>query len=112
MEALSGGDCEKIEIFISCRNLRDLDTFTKSDPKVKVSLFTQGKESKLGVTEFRKNDLNPNFEKSFIFDFYFEKKQYLKLEVWDHDKDSNDDFLGGAEISIATLMGSRNQVII
>lgn len=110
MEYTEGVDFEKVEIFISCRNLQDHDTFTKSDPKVKISLFTQGKEVPLGSTETKKNDLNPNFSKSFTFNYFFERKQYLKLDVWDSDKNSDNDFLGGAELSISTLMGSRNQV--
>lgn len=42
---------EKIELYISCRNLRDLDVFSKSDPYVKVSYrrdFTQNQYTVLG----------------------------------------------------------------
>lgn len=42
---------EKIELYISCRNLRDLDVFSKSDPYVKVSYrrdFTQNQFTVLG----------------------------------------------------------------
>lgn len=43
---------EKIELYVSCRNLRDLDVFSKSDPYVKVSYrrdFTQNQYSVLGI---------------------------------------------------------------
>ena len=42
---------EKIELYISCRNLRDVDVFSKSDPYVKVSYrrdFTQNQYTVLG----------------------------------------------------------------
>jgi len=44
---------EKIEIYISARNLKDKDVFSKSDPYVKVSYkrdFTQKHYSVLGRT--------------------------------------------------------------
>ncbi len=44
---------EKVELFLSCRNLKDLDVFSKSDPYVKVSYkrdFTQKVFAVLGMT--------------------------------------------------------------
>lgn len=44
---------EKIEVYLSCRNLKDLDVFSKSDPYVRVSYrrdFTQKQYALLGRT--------------------------------------------------------------
>ena len=108
--AIEVSDREKIEVFISCRNLRDTDTFNKSDPIAKIYLITKGIKTELGKTEHKKNDLNPDFKKSFIFDFIFEVKQILRIEVYDHDGHSKDDLLGQAETAVGNIMGSRNQV--
>lgn len=46
---------EKVEIYLCCRNLRDLDVFSKSDPYIKVSYkrdFTQKQFAVLGTTFF------------------------------------------------------------
>lgn len=53
---------EKIELYISCRNLRDLDVFSKSDPYVKVSYrrdFTQNQYSVLGKSILMQAGLRP-----------------------------------------------------
>ena len=51
--------CSKVELSISCTNLKDLDTFSKSDPVV--FLFEKkGREwLKLGRTEMIDDNLNP-----------------------------------------------------
>lgn len=44
---------ERIELFLSCRSLKDLDVFSKSDPYIKVSYkrdFTQHHFAPLGRT--------------------------------------------------------------
>lgn len=87
-------DRETIELFISCRNLKDLDVFSKSDPKVRVFYTFQGKETNLGETEFHKNDLNPTFKKTFVMEYIFEVRQNLRFEVWDNDTSSGDDLIG------------------
>lgn len=44
---------ERIELFLSCRSLKDLDVFSKSDPFIKVSYkrdFSQQQYMPLGRT--------------------------------------------------------------
>ena len=52
-----------VEIFVSCRDLKNLDTFSKSDPIVKI--FMKNEKTKqwmpIGETERVMNNLNPNF---------------------------------------------------
>ncbi|TKS77533.1 Copine-5 [Collichthys lucidus] len=73
----------KVEITVSCRNLLDRDTFSKSDPLV--VLYTQGVESKqwreFGRTEVIDNTLNPDFVRKYILDYFFEEKQNLRFDV-------------------------------
>ena len=93
-------DKEKVELFVACRKLRDLDTLSKSDPQVR--LFEQVKKGwKLwGKTETIKDNLNPNFHRSFIIDYIFECQQVFKVHVVDIDNfndDSKYDTLGEAQ---------------
>lgn len=89
---------ERIELFLSCRNLRDLDVFSKSDPYIRVSFkrdFSHNKFSILGKTETVQNNLNPNFSKSFVVDYIFESRQDIRFDVFDDDgKGDNDDYIG------------------
>ncbi|XP_035016215.1 copine-8 isoform X3 [Hippoglossus stenolepis] len=82
----------KVEITVSCRNLLDRDTFTKSDPLV--VLYTQGVETKqwreFGRTEVIDNTLNPDFVRKYILDYFFEEKQNLRFDVYDIDSKSPD----------------------
>ncbi|KAM4571804.1 copine Va isoform 3-T3 [Fundulus diaphanus] len=82
----------KVEITVSCRNLLDRDTFSKSDPLV--VLYTQGAESKqwreFGRTEVIDNTLNPDFVRKYILDYFFEEKQNLRFDVYDIDSKSPD----------------------
>jgi hypothetical protein len=77
----------KVQISISCRNLVDLDTFSKSDPEVHV--FIKDNKAKpyalIGKTEMVLNNLNPDFTKTFMIDFFFEKEQWIKFAVYDVD---------------------------
>lgn len=66
----------KVQLFISCRDLVNLDYVGKTDPLV--ALYTKsdqkkGKWSKTDCTEVMPNNLNPDFQKSFILYYYFEK---------------------------------------
>ncbi|XP_015234577.1 PREDICTED: copine-8-like isoform X1 [Cyprinodon variegatus] len=107
----------KVEITVSCRNLLDRDTFSKSDPLV--VLYTQGVETKqwreFGRTEVIDNTLNPDFVRKYILDYFFEEKQNLRFDVYDIDSKSPDlakhpndfnDFLGQVYCTLGEIVGS------
>ncbi|XP_055021887.1 copine-5 [Boleophthalmus pectinirostris] len=107
----------KVEISVSCRNLLDRDTFSKSDPLV--VLYTQGVECKqwreFGRTEVIDNTLNPDFVRKYILDYFFEEKQNLRFDVYDIDSKSPElgkhptdfnDFLGQVFCTLGEIVGS------
>jgi len=64
-----------VELFFSCRGLKDKDFFGKSDPQLTLYKNVIGdKWAKVGSTEVIKNDLNPDFSKSFKIEFIFETR--------------------------------------
>ncbi|XP_075259122.1 copine-8-like isoform X3 [Convolutriloba macropyga] len=99
-----------VEISISCRNLKDADLFSKSDPMVVVFVQEFGKESwrELGRTERIDNNLNPDFVRKFQMTYYFEQRQNLKFEVYDIDSNSrklsDHDFLGRAYTDLGQIV--------
>lgn len=102
----------EVEISISCRNLKDADLFSKSDPMVVVFVQDFGKTSwrELGRTETIDNNLNPDFVKKFQMTYYFEERQNLKFEVYDVDSNSrklsDHDFAGKAEFLLGEILAS------
>uniref|UniRef100_A0A3Q3W3J9 C2 domain-containing protein n=1 Tax=Mola mola TaxID=94237 RepID=A0A3Q3W3J9_MOLML len=95
-DPLSGSiPATKVEITVSCRNLLDRDTFSKSDPC---------------KTEVIDNTLNPDFVRKFILDYFFEEKQNLRFDVYDIDSKSPDlakhDFLGQVHCTLGEIVGS------
>ncbi|XP_065740662.1 copine-9 isoform X2 [Phocoena phocoena] len=102
----------KIEITVSCRNLLDLDTFSKSDPMV--VLYTQSRASQewreFGRTEVIDNTLNPDFVRKFVLDYFFEEKQNLRFDVYNVDSRTNiskPDFLGQAFLALGEVIGGQ-----
>ncbi len=77
----------KVQLFISCRNLDNVDYVGKTDAAV--AMYTKpdnkkGKWSKTDQTEVMFNNLDPDFMKSFILYYYFERHQTIKFKVLDH----------------------------
>jgi copine 5/8/9 len=74
-----------------------MDIMSKSDPfgilYVKAEKETIWK--KLGKTETLRNNLDPHFLKEFLVDYYFEKNQMLKVEIFDDDDNDDDKELIG-----------------
>lgn len=102
----------KVEITVSCRNLLDRDTFSKSDPIC--VLYTQGMGNKewreFGRTEVIDNTLNPEFVRKFILDYFFEERQNIRFDLYDVDSKSANlskhDFLGQAYCTLGEVVGS------
>ncbi|XP_063357393.1 copine-8 [Pelmatolapia mariae] len=102
----------KVEITVSCRNLLDRDTFSKSDPIC--VLYTQAMGNRewreFGRTEVIDNTLNPDFVRKFILDYFFEERQNLRFDLYDVDSKSANlskhDFLGQAHCTLGEVVGS------
>jgi Ca2+-dependent lipid-binding protein len=74
---LPGNDMfERVELYFNGRNLKDLDFFSKSDPSL---LFFQENPASVlkavGKTEVVKDNVNPDWKKSFQLNYIFEARQ-------------------------------------
>ena len=92
----------KVEMFISGRNLKDLDVFSKSDPICILSEYNDRSNHwvRLGQTEQIKDDLNPDFKTRFTVNYFFEKKQRLKFQMIDWDGAGEYDTIGHVETTL------------
>ena len=61
--------------------------------------------NKVHNTELMKENLNPDFEKSIVMDYFFEKHQLIKFEVMDGDGEEK--LIGSAETTLGTIIGSK-----
>jgi hypothetical protein len=94
----------KVELFLSAKQLKDRDAFTKSDPYCVI--FSESSPShftELSRTEVKKDDLNPVWSTSLVLDYHFELAVHLKFQVLDHDESKPDD-LGSVLVSLGDLV--------
>ncbi|CAD8067375.1 unnamed protein product [Paramecium primaurelia] len=104
---------QKLELFISCRQLDDLDTVSVSDPYVVLYLKnSQKKWNQIGQTELIWNNLNPNFATSILIEYHFEAQQHLKLEVHHFISKTQSKIIGIAETTVAEIAGSKDQILM
>ncbi|GAM19754.1 hypothetical protein SAMD00019534_029290 [Acytostelium subglobosum LB1] len=105
----------KVELRISCKGLTNKDTFSKSDPQVFVYCSLPGQQPRLmGKTEKINNSLNPQFNTAVFVDYYFELTQHLKFVVMDVDNDildNEDDLIGRAECTLATIVSAPGATV-
>ena len=97
----------QVNMYVSGRKLKDLDTFSKSDPRCLLFENKNGQWVKLGMTEQIKNDVNPNFANGFEIAYWFEKVQKLKFVMIDGDGDGDYDEIGEIEVPMGQLMGAK-----
>ncbi|CAG2245303.1 Nicotinic receptor-associated protein 1,Protein BONZAI 1,Protein BONZAI 2,Copine-5,Copine-8,Copine-1,Copine-2,Copine-A,Copine-4,Copine-9,Copine-7,Copine-6,Protein BONZAI 3,Copine-3 [Mytilus edulis] len=104
----------QVEISVSCRSLRDCDMLSKSDPMV-VVFCKDSKKISFGRSEVIQDNLNPDFVKKFVMNYFFEESQKLKFEVYDVDAKTArldaHDFIGRIEVSLGEIVGSPNGVM-
>ena len=93
-------ECQPVDLYLSCRNLKDEDIIGKSDPYVRVEIdsVNTGAFMRAGETEIKYDNLSPDFDKPVTIPYFFQRRQYIRFIVFDKDKgsDGNDDFLGEA----------------
>lgn len=63
----------QIKLYISARNLKNLDTFTKSDPKCILYEYVNNSWKVVGKTEGIKNNLNPDWVTAIDVAFFSRK---------------------------------------
>lgn len=97
----------KLQLFISCSNLKDVDILGSSDPFVIIYMKEGEVWKQIGKTEMIKDNLNPLFQTSFFINYFFEKHQYLKFEVLDGDNMSGKSkIIGSTQTTVGTIVGS------
>ena len=101
----------KVDIFVSARNLKNLDTFSKSDPKCRVYQWDDRTRQwqKMGQTEEISNDLNPNWHTNIQMLYQFEKVQRIRFEIIDEDVNGTFDLQGIVECTMGEVMGAVGQ---
>jgi C2 domain len=65
----------QVQLYISCRKLKDLDVFSKSDPQVRIYEFIPQLNNwrMIAKTETISNNLNPDFKASIVLGYAFEQ---------------------------------------
>lgn len=110
--AASSGPVIQVEISVSCRNLKNKDALSKSDPMAVLFVKETGQSDfrEIGRTEVVHDTINPDFVTKFVVNYYFEVVQKLKFAIYDSDsssiKLSTHDFLGQFECTLGELVSS------
>ena len=95
-----------------CKNLADLDVFSKSDPLCVVSEFNKNsmKWVKLGQTEQILDDLNPIFRTRFTLNYFMEQNQRLKFELIDADGAGDYDYIGEVQTTLNAILTNPRKI--
>ncbi|KAF8793148.1 E3 ubiquitin-protein ligase NEDD4 like protein [Argiope bruennichi] len=88
-------------------NLAKKDIFGASDPYVRVDLLSSDKDTVIDTfcTRTKKRTLNPIWDEEFIFQV--KPSQTLKIEVFDENRLTRDDFLGLVELPLRNIPTER-----
>lgn len=116
--AVNAAPHTKLLLNMRCRNLKNMDSFSKSDPMCIISLCSSATGNcwrEVGRTEQVKDCLNPDFVFTLSLDYYFEEQQNLKFTVYDVDVPegpvSQQDFIGAAETTVGKIVGAHRGTI-
>jgi Copine/C2 domain len=101
----AGGLNVPLTLYFKCYNLRKKDTYSKSDPYIKVETIIRSQRSEAGKTETIGNDLNPIFKKGISMLYFFELHQEIIITCMDDDADE-DDLIGSATCSLAQVVSN------
>jgi len=111
----SANPTSTVELSISCRDLADMDVFSKSDPFCVLYV----KDTKINQwlcfdkTETIDNTLNPDFQKKFVLQYKFEERQQMRFDVYDSDDNSsnleNHDFIGSMVCTLGEVVSHQGK---
>ena len=101
----------KVNLFLQCMHLPNLDVTSKSDPQVVVTLSDARGTRVIGQTEIVPDNLNPKFATAIPLDYYFEEVQTLNFEIYDVDAHSRD-YIGQVTCTVGDIFGSRGQELV
>lgn len=106
-------DYETVELFLACRDLKSHDILSLPDPKLKVYLKNGFDPEKfIGETEYIKDRNNPNFSKSFSFNYIFEVPQSIRIELFDYNTGGKDEYIAEISVSVGSIIGSNEYTCI
>ena len=111
-------DEERLEISVSCEQLADTDTFSKSDPLCVMSWKDEksGKWWEIGRTEVIKNSLDPSWRAKFIVEYKPHTTQVVSFEVYDWDTRSyklkKQEFLARLECPLKLIASAKGRPYI
>ena len=98
-----------VTLYFSCRHLVNLDVTSLTDPLVKC--YTREDKcpewTYVGETETLQNTLDPVFMTSLKINYYFEKQQWLKFEVYNADPGRKAELVGQAEALMGEIMSEK-----
>ena len=107
---------QKVELFISTRDLLRLDLLSESDPFCVISLRDSSSRNgskfiEIGRTEVVWDKRDADFETIIPIDYYFEREQLLRFDVYDCDnkdstKLSDHDFAGSMTVTLGEIIHS------
>ena len=111
-------ESEKLELFISCKNLPKMDIDSPSDPFVVISQKNEksGQFFELSKTEVVQDNNDPEFTKQIKIDYKFEEVQLLRLDIYDADTPNIDqlsdhDYIGNCEFVLGDLVTSNGCIL-
>jgi copine 5/8/9 len=90
-----------------------MDFIGKSDPYCKVYLKNDERSPWVMIsrTETVRESLSPEFSTPITIDYYFEKNQEIRFEIWDEDP-GDDDEEGSHSTTVGKLVGAKKQTYI
>lgn len=101
-----------IDLMFACEELPNLDVMTLTDAFLIVyEKLPPNRWNKIGQTEVVYNNLRPEFNKSFTVDFFFEDRQDFKVEVYHHNSETENVYIGEVEFVLSQLMGRKDDIL-
>ncbi|KAK2145163.1 hypothetical protein LSH36_698g01047 [Paralvinella palmiformis] len=101
-----GGERGELQVLIKeARNLTAVRANGTSDPFCKGYLLPEKTKHAKQKTPVKKKDCNPTWNHTFVFEdiaWADLKERSLELTVWDHDRFTSNDFLGGVRLGLGT----------